>query len=214
MKSVLIVGLGQVGTYLVQALAPMGLEVVAVDNCEERVNAVLEDVTAAQIGDTTHETFLQVLGVEDFDVCVVTIGEDFESSVVTTALLKDHGARRVIAKASSPLHAKFLLRNGADEVFYPERDMANRVAARISTDSLRDYIHLSSGYSLFDIATPKAWEGKTIAQAQVRRKYNVNIIGYRENGVLHPNPQPEYVFNKAHDLLVVAPDKEARRLLD
>lgn len=159
MKSVLLIGLGRFGRHMAQKLRDLGHEVLAVDKDEERVNAALAYVTNAQIGDSTNPQFIGSLGVRNFDLCVVAIGDSFQSSLETTALLKEYGAPFVLSRATRDVHAKFLLRNGADEIVYPEKQMANWAAVRYSSDHIFDYIELARDYSIFETAVPAAgWE--------------------------------------------------------
>ena len=143
MKSVLLIGLGRFGRHMAAKLQELHHEVLAVDKNEERVNDALDLVTHAQIGDSTSEAFIASLGVRNFDLCVVAIGDDFQSSLETTALLKEQGARFVLSRAARDVHAKFLLRNGADDVVYPERETASWAAVRYSSDHIFDYIQLT-----------------------------------------------------------------------
>ena len=136
MKSVLLIGLGRFGRHMAQRLHDLHHEVLAVDLNEERVNAALPFVTNAQIGDGTNEQFVSSLGVRNFDLCVVTIGDNFQSSLETTALLKECGAPFVVARATRDVHAKFLLRNGADDVIYPEKQMGSWAAVRYTADHI------------------------------------------------------------------------------
>ena len=142
LKSVLLVGLGRFGMNIARKLNELGHEVMAIDSNEERVNEVMDFVTNAQIGNSTNEAFLRSLGVKDYDVCIVTIGGDFQSSLETTCLLKELGAKKVVARAEQDVQAKFLLRNGADEVIYPEKQLGEWTAIRYSADNVLDYINL------------------------------------------------------------------------
>ena len=171
MKSVLVVGLGRFGRHMAAKLIEEGNEVLAVDINEDRVNDALDLVTNAQIGDTTNEHFIASLGVGNFDLCVVAIGDNFQSSLETTALLKDYGAPFVLSRANRDVHAKFLLRNGADKVVYPEREMAERLAVKFGTDNIFDYIELTPDYSIYEIPVPAPWVGKSIVEKGVRNKY-------------------------------------------
>ena len=182
MKSVLIFGMGRFGRHMAQKLYDLGHDVLAIDKNEEKINKVLSYVTNAQIGDSTDESFIDSLGVSNFDLCVVAIGDDFQSSLETTALLKDYGSKLVVARAVRDVHAKFLLRNGADEVVYPEKQMAVWTAIRYSSDHISDYIALGDDHAIFEIEVPKDWVGKTIGQLDVRRRYNVNIMAVKQNG--------------------------------
>ncbi len=160
MKSVLLIGLGRFGRHMAQKLQELHHEVLAVDKEEQRVNDALPYVTNAQIGDATNEAFIASLGVRNFDLCVVAIGDDFQSSLEATALLKENGAPFVVSRAARDVHAKFLLRNGADDVIYPERQMANWAAVRYSSGHIFDYVELTPEYSIFETAVPESWVGK------------------------------------------------------
>ena len=182
MKSVLLIGLGRFGRHIAEKLNEMGHEVMAVDKDEERVNKVLPMVTDAQIGDAASKTFLETLGVPDFDVCFVAIGDDFQSSLVVTAYLKELGAKKVVSRASMEVQRQFLLRNGADEVVYPEKQLAELTALRHTTDHVLDYIALDSEYGIYDMSVPAEWDGMTVRDLDIRRKYDVNLLELREEG--------------------------------
>ena len=182
MRSVLLIGLGLFGQKIALELNKLNHEVMAVDTDEEKVNRVLPYVTDAQIGDTTDENFLRSLGVSDYDVCFVTIGDDFQSSLETTSLLKDLGARRVVARASDDVHRKFLLRNGADEVVYPEGQLAAWTVMRYTSEHVKDFIDLDGEYDIYEIQVPEEWNGKTVGGLDIRKKYNLNLLAVREDG--------------------------------
>lgn len=182
MKSVLLIGLGRFGRGVAEKLNELHHQVLAVDKNEERVNEILPLVTDAQIGDATSETFLRSLGVDNFDVCIVTIGEDFQSSLETTSLLKELGAKKVVSRASREVHKKFLLRNGADDVVHPEGQLAAWTAIRHTTEHVLDYIALDSEYAIYDLSVPAEWHGKTVGGLDIRRKYNLNILAVRGDG--------------------------------
>lgn len=213
MKSVLLIGLGRFGRYIAMKMQELGHEVLAVDTDESRVNEALPYVTDAQIGDVTNEAYMQTLGVRNFDLCVVAIGEDFESSLEVTALLKDNGAPFVISRAATDLHARLLLRNGADHVIYPVKQAADYAAVRYTTDHVLDYMALSEEYSICEISVPADWVGKSILQLEVRRKYNLNIISIKENGKMKPLPAPNHVFAAHETLLVMGHNKDLRKFL-
>ena len=182
MKSILLIGLGRFGRSVAEKLNELHHQVMAIDKDEERVNEVLPLVTDAQIGDSTNEEFLKSLGIDNYDVCFVAIGEDFQSSLETTSLLKELGAKKVISRASGEVHRKFLLRNGADEVVYPEGQLAAWTAIRHTTDHVKDYIALDSEYAIYDISVPEEWYGKTVGGLDIRKKYNLNLLAVREEG--------------------------------
>lgn len=175
MKSILLIGLGRFGRHIAIKLDELHHQVMAVDKKDTRVDAVLPFVTNAQIGDATNEDFLSSLGVGNFDVCIVAIGDDFQNSLEVTSLLKELGARMVVSRAARDVHAKFLLRNGADEIVYPERQVADMVAIRYSADHIFDYIELDEEHAIFEISIPGEWIGKTIGQLDIRKKYNINL---------------------------------------
>lgn len=202
MKTVLIIGLGRFGSTMAMKLHELGHEVMAIDTSEERINAVLPYVTSAQIGDCANEQYMSSLGIRNFDVCVVAIGDNFQSSLEITSLLKDLGAKFVLSRASRDIHAKFLLRNGADQVVYPEKEMAVRSAVRYSSDNIFDYIELTQEHSIYEIPVPDAWIGKSIVDMNVRNKYNITILAIKYSDTLHPLPGASYVF-KPDDILVI-----------
>lgn len=203
MKSILLVGLGRFGRHIAMKLNENRHQVLAVDINEERVDAVLPYVTNAQIGDSTNEEFLSCLGVRNFDVCIVTIGENFQSSLETTALLKELGAKFVVSRASRDVHAKFLLRNGADKVVYPEKQLAKWTAIRYSSDHIFDYIELDEEHAIFEVSVPNMWVGKTIGGIDIRRRYNVNIMGVKNHGELNLAITPDTVLSGDETMLVL-----------
>ena len=203
MKSILLVGLGRFGRHMAIKFRELRHEVFAIDWNEERVNECLQYVTNAQIGDSTNEQFIASLGVRNFDLCIVTIGDNFQSSLETTALLKEMGGRFVIARASRDVHAKFLLRNGADDVIYPERQMATWAAVRYSSDHVFDYVELTKEYSIYETTVPTAWIGKSILELEVRQRYQVNILATKHDGQLDSLPGPDHVFRESERLFVM-----------
>ena len=182
MKSILLIGLGRFGRHVAIKLNELGHQVFAVDQDESKVNAVLPYVTNAQIGDSTNEDFLASIGVRNFDVCIVAIGNDFQSSLETASLLKELGGKQVVARAARDVQAKFLLRNGADEVIYPEKQIGIWTAIRYSSDHISDYIALGDDHAIFEIDVPKSWVGKTIGQLDVRKRYHVSIMAIKQDG--------------------------------
>ena len=213
-KSILLVGAGRFGRHMAMKLQELGHEVWAVDQSEERVNDLLPYVTNAQIGDTCSEAFIGSLGVRDFDVCVVSIGDEFQSSLETTALLKECGAKFVAARASREVHAKFLLRNGADEVVYPEKEMAIRAAVRYSSENVFDYIRLNDEYSIYETAVPEGWIGRSIIDLGVRQKHHINILAIKRDDALEPLPRPDYMFRQGDRILILGANRDIRKFID
>ena len=211
MKNVLLIGLGRLGRHMAENLFEMGHQVMAVDNVEDRVNVVLPYVTTAIIGDTTNEDFLRSLGVSNFDVCIVAIGSDFQSSLETTSLLKELGAKKVVARASRDTQAKFLIKNGADEIIYPEKQLAKWAAIRYTANHVLDYIELDSENSIFEVEVPTAWIGKTISQIDIRRKYGINILGIKQNGVMDVMVKPDTALTEKDTLMVIGDNSSIKR---
>ncbi|MBQ3587616.1 MAG: TrkA family potassium uptake protein [Oscillospiraceae bacterium] len=214
MKSILLVGLGRFGRHIAAKLDELGHEVMAVDNSEERVNAVLPYVTNAQIGDATKEEFLASLGVSNYDVCIVAIGDNFQSSLETTSLLKEMGAQLVVSRATRDVHEKFLLRNGADHVVYPEKQLGVWTAITYSSEKIFDYIDLGEDHSIMEVAVPEKWRGKTVLDMDVRRNYNINILAVRKDGRLNVTIMPDTVFDPDRTLLVLGKSENITRCFE
>jgi len=211
LKSILLIGLGRFGKHIAIKLSELHHQVMAVDQVEERVNAVLSYVTNAQIGDSTNEEFLKSLGVGNYDLCIVAIGEDFQSSLETTSLLKELGARYVVSRASRDIHAKFLLRNGADEIVYPEKQLANWTAIRFSSDHIFDYIELEGDNAIVEVAVPSHWIGKTVGELDIRKKYHINLLATKHNKSLETSINAETVITSDISLLVLGSHNNIHR---
>ena len=211
MKNILLIGLGRFGKHIALQLNKLGHEVMAVDNSEERVNEILPIVTNAQIGDSTNTEFLKSLGIGNFDVCIVTIGGNFQNSLETTSLLKELGAKLVVSRAERDVQAKFLLRNGADEVVYPEKQVANWAAIRYTADHIRDYIEVDEAHAIFEVEVPEGWIGKTVGELDIRRKYSINIMATKENGKINMAVSPDTVLTDNITLLVLGAYKELQK---
>lgn len=211
MKNILLMGLGRFGRHIALQLNKLGHEVMAVDSNEERVNEILPIVTNAQIGDSTNTEFLKSLGIGNFDVCIVTIGGNFQNSLETTSLLKELGAKLVVSRAERDVQEKFLLRNGADEVVYPEKQVANWAAIRYTADHIRDYIEVDDAHAIFEVEVPEEWIGKTVGELDIRRKYSINIMATKENGKINMAVSPETVLTDNITLLVLGAYKELQK---
>ena len=188
---------------LAKSFHDQGHQIMAVDKDEERINAILPLVTDAQIGDSTNEAFLRSLGVNNYDVCIVTIGGDFQSSLETTSLLKELGGKFVVSRADRDVQAKFLLRNGADEVINPEKQIAEWAAIRYASDHILDYIKLDEQHAIFEVPVPKEWEGMSIVKIDIRRKFGINIMAVKENGIMNLSVTPDTVLTAKKTLLVL-----------
>lgn len=214
MKSILLIGLGKFGRLIAKEIHELGHEVMAVDKNEDRVNNALQYVTDAIIGDSTSESFLRSLGVNNYDICIVTIDDDFQSSLETTCLLKELGAELVVARANREVQEKFLLRNGADEVVNPERQMAKWTAVRYTSKHILDYIQLDKDHAIFEMAVPEKWYGRTISQIDVRKKYGLNIMAIKENGDMNLSILPDKVLKEGETLLVLGEGKAIQRCVN
>ena len=210
-KSILLIGLGRFGRHIATTLNELGHEVMAIDHNEERINDILPYVTSAQIGDSTNEEFLKSLGISNYDVCIVAIANDFQSSLETTSLLKEMGAKLVVSRAERDVQAKFLLRNGADEVVYPEKQVAKWAAIRYSADHLLNYIELDDTHSIFEVSPPASWIGKSIGQIDIRKRYNINIMAVKENGKMNMSITPETILTKDVTMLVLGEYKALQK---
>ena len=211
MKSILLIGLGRFGRHIAIKLDELHHQVMAVDKEDTRVDAVLPFVTNAQIGDVTNEDFLSSLGVGNFDVCMVAIGDNFQNSLEVTSLLKELGARMVVSRAARDVHAKFLLRNGADEIVYPERQLADWVAIRYSADHILDYIELDEEHAIFEISIPEEWLGKTIGQLDIRKKYDINIMALKTNDIMNLEISSDTQLLKGSTMLVLGETKHIQK---
>ncbi len=211
MKSILLIGLGRFGRHIAKKLDELHHQVMAVDKEDTRVDAVLPFVTNAQIGDATNEDFLSSLGVGNFDVCIVAIGDSFQNSLEVTSLLKELGARMVVSRAARDVHAKFLLRNGADEIVYPERQLADWVAIRYSADHILDYIELDEEHAIFEISIPEEWLGKTIGQLDIRKKYDINIMALKTNDIMNLKISSDTQLLKGSTMLVLGETKHIQK---
>lgn len=211
MKSILLIGLGRFGRHIARKLNEMNHQVMAVDRQEKRVEAALPFVTNGQIGDATNEEFLRSLGVRNYDVCIVAIGDDFQSSLETTSFLKELGAKKVVSRAARDVHEKFLLRNGADEVVYPEKQLAKWTAIRYTADHIFDYIELDDGYAIFELSVPQNWVGKSIGNLDIRKRYNINIMALKKDGKLNLNILPETELQSDETMLVLGEIKSIHK---
>ncbi len=203
MKSFLLIGLGRFGKHMAVTFNRLGQEVMAVDRNEECVNEALSFVTDARIGDSTNEIFLKSLGVPNFDMCIVAVGDDFKSSIETTSLLKDLGAKKIASRATSDVHEKLLLQSGADEVLYPERQLGRWAAIRYSSDNILDFVELDDSHAAFEVPVPSEWAGRSIGSIDIRRKHNINVMAVRNDGQLDVSVTPDTILKKGGSILVL-----------
>ena len=210
-KSVLLIGLGRFGKYIAMKLHELGHEIMAVDENEERINDAMPYVTNGQIGDSTSEALLKSLGIKNYDVCIVTIGGDFQSSLETTCLLKELGAQKVVSRAEQDVQAKFLLRNGADEIIYPEKQLATWAAIRYTSDHILDYIELDENHAMFEIPIPKDWADHSIGELDIRKKFNINIMGIKKSGKLELSISSDTVLKAGDTMLALGSNRNLQK---
>lgn len=211
MKSILLIGVGRFGRHIAAQLAQLGHQVMAVDTDEERINEVMPFVTNAQIGDSTNAAFLRSLGVGNFDVCMVTISGNFQNSLETTSLLKELGARCVVSRAERDVQAKFLLRNGADHVVYPEKQVARWAAIRYTSNHISDYIEIDDQHAIFEVEVPESWVGRSIGELDVRRRFGINILGVKRSGKTDVSVTPETMLAKDETILALGEYKAMQK---
>ncbi len=211
MKTILLIGVGRFGRKIANQLAQMDVQVMAVDKKEDRVQAVSDIVTRAIVGDASKREFLESIGVSNFDACIVAIGDDFLSSLEVTSLLKEEGAVRVVSRAARDTQEKFLLRNGADEVVYPEKQMANWTAIRVGSENVFDYLELAEGYGIYEILVPDKWIGRSIGELDIRSRYNLNILAVKDADRMDIAVGTEYVFAPGQAVLALGSQTDIRR---
>lgn len=211
MKSILLIGVGRFGRHIAAQLAQLGHQVMAVDTDEARINEVMSFVTNAQIGDSTNAAFLRSLGVGNFDVCMVTISGNFQNSLETTSLLKELGAKCVVSRAERDVQAKFLLRNGADHVVYPEKQVARWAAIRYTSNHISDYIEIDDQHAIFEVEVPDSWVGRSIGELDVRRRFGINILGVKRAGKTDVSVTSETVLAKDETILALGEYKAMQK---
>ncbi len=213
MRSFLVIGLGRFGSHLAMKLTELGGEVLALDENEQNVEAISASVDRAEIADCTDEHVADTLGVNNFDVCFVCVGSDFADALEITLLLREKGAKRIVVKTDSDRHSKLLLKSGADEIIYPERDAAKRAARKYMTERVFDYFPLSDDYAIFETEPIAAWCGKSISDLALRTKYNINVIGVMRNNKLIPVTSADFTFESGENVIVAGALKDVDRLL-
>lgn len=214
MKSILIIGMGRFGRHLCMNLAELGNQIMIVDEKEETLEEMLPYVVSAKIGDCTNEAVLKSLGIANFDICFICIGNNFQSSLEITSLVKELGGRHVVSKANRDIQSKFLLRNGADEVIYPDRDIAEKLAVRYSANHVFDYIELTDEFSIYEIPPLQSWVGKSLAEAGIRNKYHISILGTKMNGKAKLMPRAEYQIREDEHLMVIGKKEDIDHILE
>lgn len=212
MKSILIIGLGRFGCHMAHKFLENGHEVMAVDINEDRADDAVGEIQQILIGDATEERFMESLGVGNFDLAVIAIGENFQTVLEITVLLKDLGCKFIIARATRDVHKKLLLRNGADYVVYAEREVAERLAIKFGADNIFDYVELTPEIGIYEIAVPQKWRGKSIVDLSVRTKYHVSIMATKKMGKIFPLPHPTHVFEEDESIMVMGTMNDIRNI--
>jgi trk system potassium uptake protein TrkA len=212
MKSILVIGMGRMGRHLASTMQDLGNEVMVIDKDPAVIESLSPVHTDANIGDCTNENVIRSLGVDNFDICFVAIGDDFQSSLVVTSLLKRYGAKLVVAKAKRDIQADLLKKIGADEVVYPEREIAEKLAIRYNSKNIFDFIKLTSEYSIYEIPIPSNWVEHSIAKLGVRQRFHVNIIAVKHDNDLTAAPGPDYLFKEGDHAIVIGKSAEVFRL--
>lgn len=214
MKSILIIGMGRFGRHLCKNFSQLGNQVMIVDEKEENLEEMLPYVVSAKIGDCTNEAVLRSLGISNFDLCFVCIGTNFQSSLEITTLVKELGGKYVICKANRDIHAKFLLRNGADEVIYPDRDIAEKLAMRYSANHVFDYIELADEFAIYEIPPLPDWVNKSLKDLSIRNKYHISILGTKDNGKAKLMPTSDYVIKEEEHLMIIGKRTDVDNILN
>ena len=212
MKSILIIGLGRFGRHMAQTFIENGHEVMAIEDNEERADDAVDSIQQILIGDARDERFMESVGVSNFDLAVIAIGDNFQTVLEITVLLKDLGCKYVVARAGREVHRKLLLRNGADYVVYAEREIAERLAIQFGADNIFDYIELTPEIGIYEIAIPAGWIGKSILELSIRNKYHISILATKKNGDIFPLPHPKHVFGAEESLMVMGTFEDVNRI--
>lgn len=214
MKSFLVIGAGTFGHHLCRNIVATDCEVMVADIQEENLNDLLNIVTSARIADCTESEALESFDIPSFDACFVCVGKNFQASLEITDLLRELGAKKIFSKACDDIQAKFLLRNGADEVIFPEQEIAHRIAVSESSDSIFDCLPLTKEYGIYEISANSKWIGKSIASIDFRRKFNLTILATKKNGEIHPMPSLDYVFKNNEHIIVLGRGKDIEEVIE
>ncbi|MFZ4450313.1 potassium channel family protein [Salibacterium aidingense] len=211
-KQFAVIGLGRFGGSICKSLVDEGIEVLAIDQDEEKVNEFASLVTQAVIADTTDEKALRGLGIRNFDHVIVAIGDDIQSSILTTLILVEMEVKHVTVKAQNDYHEKVLSRIGADEIIHPERDIGVRIAHNVVSKNVLDYLELSDEYSIVELAAGPTIDGETIVDLDLRSKYGCNILAVKREEDINVSPRPEAIIKEGDILIVIGADDDINRL--
>ncbi len=211
-KSVLIIGMGRLGSHLAEKMQDLGHDVMILDNKQERIAALASRFSDARIAEYTHEDVLASLGIPSFDICFITVGDNLEASMLTTITLKKLGAKYVAARARDDIQCELLKKIGADEIIYADGETADKLAIRHNGNNIFDYVALSDGYAIFEVPIIKSWEGKSIMGLDVRKKFKINIIAIKRDGKIDPVPMPDFVFREGDHIFVIGKSKDVFKM--
>ncbi len=211
-KSILIIGMGRLGSHLAEKMQDLGHDVMILDNKEERISRLAPHFADARIAEYTHEDVLSALDIPSFDLCFVTVGDNMEASMITTITLKKLGAKYVAARARDELQCELLRRIGADEIIYADGETADKLAIRHNGNNIFDYVALTDGYAIFEVPIIKAWEHKSIIELDVRKKYKINIIAIKRGQTLNPSPMPDFVFEEGDHIFVIGKSRDVFKM--
>ncbi|MGN0401771.1 MAG: potassium channel family protein [Acetatifactor sp.] len=211
-KDAVVFGLGRFGSSIAMQLELNGWRVLAIDNNQQKVNKISEYVTLAMCADVTNEESMQELGISNFDLAIVSIGHNTEASVLTTILAKDHGVKRIIAKAFNDIQGKILLKIGADEIVFPEKEMGKRIANNLTLSNIADAIELNDEYSIADIPVPASWVGKNLIQLKLREKYQINVIAVKRGKSVLMNPPATDPTQKGDTFVILGANQMIKKL--
>ncbi len=212
MKTILIIGLGRFGRHMAQKFIEDGHEVRAIEDDEERADDAVGMISQILIGDATDERFMESLGISNFDLAVIAVGENFQTVLEITVLLKDLGCKYIVARATRDVHKKLLLRNGADYVTYAEREIAERLAIKFGADNIFDYVELTPEIGIYEISVPEKWMGKSMVELSIRTKYHVSVMATKKQGKIFPLPHPSHVFEEDESIMVMGTAEAIRGL--
>lgn len=213
-KSVLIIGMGRLGTHLAEKMQELGHDVLVLDNNADRITRIVSRFDDARIAEYTNEDVLRALDIPSFDICFVTVGDNLEASMITTVTLKKLGAKYVASRARDEIQCDLLKKIGADEIIYADGETADKLAIRHNGNNIFDYIALADGYAIFEVPIIKEWRGKTILELDVRKKYKINIIAIKNGSTLNPAPMPDYVFREGDHIFVLGQSRNVFKLSD
>lgn len=211
-KSILIIGMGRLGSHLAEKMQDLGHDVMILDSKEERIARLASRFSDARIAEYTHEDVLAALDIPSFDICFITVGDNLEASMLTTITLKKLGAKYVAARARDDIQCELLKKIGADEIIYADGETADKLAIRHNADNIFDYVALTDGFAIFEVPIAKSWEGKSIIELDVRKKFKINIIAIKRGEHLDPSPMPDFVFTEGDHIFVIGKSRDVFKM--